>query len=377
MQGNVTVAPARWWHVPGLSRLIRETRRRRSEGAAILWAAHWSPSLGLLQSVWTPPMPGVGGPRSYVAEQNARPVGLGQMRPRTEPHQWEVVYLALERQSAPAGPHPGAGAEGAGAGPALVRPGYPLPAPDRRAARLLGELCDAGVLLGAERLFASIMEEGGRYELFKQIGFSPVVREYVYFRARGDAEAHQEGQAPAPHATDRTDADIPGLRPQQRADAFGLLQLYQECTPKTVQMAEGKRSRSWDLPPAGLGQRLAGHPPVHRFVVERDARKVAWLHLGREGRGAHTVKLMVDPRANDLIAPLLRFALVRTGGRGDGRHPGGPSVLVRAREHERALIGVLEANGFAAVETRLLMVKQLAATVRHQHQLLPGLEKVV
>ncbi|MGH2355264.1 MAG: hypothetical protein ACRDJN_26945, partial [Chloroflexota bacterium] len=221
MQGHVKVAPARWWHVPGLARLIRETRRHRAEGAALLWAPRWSPSLGLLQSVWAAPMPGIPGPRSFVCESDGRPVGLGQMRPRREPHHWEVVYLAVEATRPRSGDGPSR------AGPVSVMP-------DRRAARLLGELCDAGVLLGAERIFASIAEDGGRFELFKQVGFSPVVREYSYLRP-GGPEAGPAGTAEEAATASGLVGAIPGLRPQHRSDAFGLLQLYQECTPKIVQ----------------------------------------------------------------------------------------------------------------------------------------------
>ncbi len=360
MQGQVQVAPARWWHVPGLARLIRETRRHRSDGGTVLWAPHWSPWLGLLQSVWTAHVPGVAGPRSYVAEHNAGAVGLAQMRPQCEPHQWEVVYLAVEQPRASQAPRsPGRGVDGAPETLMLV--------PHRRAARLLGELCDAAVLLGAERIMALISEEGGHYELFKQIGFSPVVREFSYFRQGGtDADRPRDnGQASEPVQP----TAIAGLRRQRRADAFGLLQLYQECTPKIVQMAEGKRSRSWDLPVEGFTRRLVRRREDDRWVVERDARKVAWLHLSRAGRGPHTAQLMVAPGAGDLIDPLLQLALAGASGQP------APGMLVRAREHQPELMTALEGQGFQPVESRLLMVKLLAAPVRHQF--VPALEKVV
>jgi hypothetical protein len=365
MQGHVDVTPARWWQVPGLSRLIRETRRQRSGAAAYLWAPQWSPSLGVLQSVWTAPfgpMPGLPGPRSLVAEEHGRPVGLAQMRPRREPHQWEVVVLAVERpvgtgRSAPAG-----GGDD-----------FPVPllfSPDRRATRLLGELCDVGVQLGAERIFASIDEDGGRYELFRQIGFSPVVREYLYYGTpERTARAADAVAAPV----------IPGLRPQQRADAFGLLQLYQACTPKVVQMAEGKRSRSWDLPAESWVRRLTRHPREQRWVVERDSRKVAWLHLARRGREASAalhVEMMVEPGASDLCQPLLQLALVTAGKEHAVEERPGMGILVDVREHLPGLLAALEAYELDMVERRLLMVKQLAAAVRH-HQLVPALEKVV
>jgi hypothetical protein len=356
MQAQVNVAPARWWHVPGLSRLIRETRRRpdgapAAGDAALLWSPYWSPSLGLLQSVWTSRMPGLPGPRSFVAETSTRPVGLAQMRPRDEPNQWEVVYLALEDPVEPA---------------RLGLPdGTPAPLmfiPDRRATRLLGELCDAGVQLGAERIFASIADDGVRYELFKQVGFSVVVREYDYVRTAGGAPP-LPGEAPA----------IAGMRRQQRADSFGLLQLYQACTPKLVQMAEGKRSRSWDLPVPGWGRRLTYRRGEGRWVVERDGRKVAWLRLSRRSQGAPGTlsgQLLVDPHAADLTRPLVEFALARAA-RAPVR-----SILIRVREQQSAVMSALESWGFDPVESRLLMVKQLAAPVRHP-QLVPALEKVV
>src|SRR5919108_579773 len=140
MQAQVQVTPARWWHIPGLSRLIRGTRRARDRGSggALVWAPRWSPSLGVLQSVWPAPLPGVPGPQSFAAEQGGRPLGLAQMRPRREPRHWEVVY-------------------------------------------------------------------------------SPVEREYTYYQ--------EQERAAAPPA-----AAVPGLRPQRRADAFGLLQLYRAAT---------------------------------------------------------------------------------------------------------------------------------------------------
>ena len=349
MQGQVKVTPARWWHMPGLSRLIRETRRRRAAGGALLWAPQWSPSLGLLQSVWTTPMPGVAGPRSFVAEQDGRPVGLAQMKPRREPQQWEVVYLAVEHLTTAAREAPSGGA---------LRP-----APDRRAATLLGELCDAGVLLGAERLFARILEDDLRLELFKQVGFSPVAREHTYYRPLRPQAGGPESQPSPPPA-------IPGLRPQRRADSFGVLQLYQECTPKTVQMAEGKRSHSWDLPADTFGGRLTRQTRVQRWVVEQDARKVAWLQVGIRRHGPHVVRMMVDPRVAELSEPLLRHALAALPARPAG------GVQVRAREHQQSLISALEAQGFYQVDGDLLMVKLLAAPVV-QPQLARALEKVV
>jgi hypothetical protein len=338
MQGQVKVTPARWWHVPGLSRLIRASRRQRGDGGAIVWAQGWSPSLGLLQSVWSAPVPGA--PRSLVAEQDGRPAGLAQMRPRHEPRQWDVVYLAVE----PVAAH-------APIGLAF--------APDRRATRLLGELCDTAVELGTERLFVRIREEAGRFEVFKQVGFSPVVREYTYFRPIGVAAA-APGRLLAPA----------GMRPQQRADAFGLAQLYQACTPKVVQMAEGKRSDTWDASLGDSGWRLTKREHLKRWVVEHDARLVGWLQIRAGRRRPHLVRIMVDEASGQWHRALVDFALAFAA-----KHHG-TGMAIRVREHQQALTTTLESSGFYLVDDSLLMVKQLALPVPQRH-FAPVLEKAV
>jgi hypothetical protein len=345
MQGQVKVTPARWWHVPGLSRLIRDSRRERGERGAIVWAQSWSPSLGLLQSVWSAPVPRA--PRSLVAEQDRRPVGLAQMRPRREPRNWDVVFLAVESARPPVT-----------AG--VVHPTSLGLAPDRRATRLLGELCDVGVELGAERLSARIREDGGRFEVFKQLGFSPVVREYTYFQPLAAAARHGRLAAPA------------GMRPQGRADAFGLAQLYQACTPKVVQMAEGKRSDTWDAQPGDLRWPLDRRPRLKRWVVERDGRKVGWLQVRNGRRRPHVLRIMVDESARDLNQALLDFALEYAA-----KHQA-TGAAIRVREHQETLTTVLEASGFYLVDDSLLMVKQLAVPVpAPQRHFAPALEKAV
>ena len=344
MHAHVKVTPARWWHVPAVSHLIRESRRQpvAIEGEALVWAPRWSPSLALLQSVWSAPVPGMPGPRSFVAEQGGRAVGLGQMRPRREPHHWEVMYLAVEPDGTVV--HDG-------------RPRLRL-VPDRRATRLAGELCDAAVRYGAERLFVRIADDGDAYDVFRQVGFTPVARELTYFLAPGDA----------PH-TQQAPARIAGLRPQHRADTFSVLQLYHETTPKVVQLAEGKRSQSWELA-SGLRPRLASRPHTMRWVVERDGRKVGWLQVARQRRRPYQVRLMVSPTADGLADQLIRYALSEC--------PGYASlgVAVKVREHQSDVAGALEAGGFELLDSQQLMVKQLAARVL-QPGFSPVLEKVV
>jgi hypothetical protein len=352
MQRHAAVVPARWWHLPGLSALIRETRRLRSlpddaPGQPLVWASRWSPSLALLQSVWTAPMPGMRVPMSYVAEVDGKPVGLGQIRPRREEHQWEVAYLAV---SAP-NPH-------ADGGLRLV--------PDRNASRLLGELCDASVRQSATRILARVIDGGGRYELFRQLGFSLAVREYSYFRTL-------TGHTPAPGRPAELAKRVPGLRPQRRHDADGILRLYERNTPRTVRMAEGKRSQSWDEVPVGLTRRLTHRSGIQRWVVERDGERLGWLQIQRTARGPHHVSIIVDERAGELNQSLVDFALDSVAGHPANREAG---VLVRVREHQPRLISALEGSQFFLVDAQLLMVKMLATPVM-QPSFAPVLEKVV
>lgn len=346
MQRQVTVAPARWWHLSGLSRLIRDTRRLHASPAhataqAIVWEPRWSPSLELLKSVWAAPVPGVTGPVSMVVEAEGKPLGLGQLRPRKEPHQWEVAFLAVDSSAG------GAGAL------RLV--------PDRNAARLLGALCDAAMTHSADRVMARVEDEGGRYELFRQLGFSLAVREYSYLRSLA-----QSDQASPADLSRR----IPGLRPQRRSDAHGILRLYERVTPKTVQMAEGKRSGSWEVGPVDLRPPFSRRRGVRRWVVERGGERLAWLQISSLPRAPHVISVLVDDRAGELNQSLVDFALDLLAGKGAA------SVIVRAREHQTRLMNALDVSGFVLMDAQLLMVKMLATPVL-QPQFGRVLEKVV
>lgn len=357
MQEHVKVTPAGWWHVRALWRLIRESRRGGAANGALVWAPRWSPPLGLLQSVLAPPLPGVSSPRSLIAEQGGSVVGLGQMRCGDEPGQWDVVYLAVAAH--------GETRSGGRAGVSADR--SPQRLTHRRATRLLGELCDAAMEVGAESVHARVSDEAERVHLFEQVGFSPVVREYTYYRPFSD-DATTKTKSSVP-------ALLPGMRAQTQADAYGVFQLYQRITPKVIQLAEAKRSQSWDMPSAGWaaagwGRRFGRQTRVKRWVVEQDTRKLAWLQLTIRQRGQHTMSLMVDSSAGDLHQPLIAFALAALSAQPAA------SVVSRVREHHHGLVGTLEANGFYLAEVHFLMVKQLAARV-HQPQFARALEKVV
>lgn len=90
--------------------------------------------------------------------------------------------------------------------------------------------------------------------VFGQLNFAPVTREHTYIVPASlvllASEAHDQGGAVA-----RTSpgTDLAGLRRQERADAFGVHELYRATTPPVVQLAEARRPQVWDLPRRPLG----------------------------------------------------------------------------------------------------------------------------
>ncbi len=375
MQPDWSVVPVRWWHMAGITRLIGRTRRRRlpvgspvDVREAILWAPRWSPSFGIVQSVWGAPVPGVPLTRSLVVEQSGRVIGLGQAQPRGEPRHWEVVYLAL-----------GSGDDDAPAPGASVS-GYP----DRRALQLLGRLCDAAIERHAERIFASVRDDNDAVAVFGQLNFVPVTREHTYVIPASMV-------VPAMAAQDEGDAvvrapsgpDVAGLRRQERADAFGIHQLYRATTPPAVQLAEARRPQAWDPPRRTLGgwsllgTRLSPRFSGRRWVVVTNHQTVAWMQLGLMRRGPHQLSLMINPMGDTpgkegLAETMLALAIDHV------RRSRVAPIVARVREHQWLECRAFENAGFWLSETHVLMMKQLALTaptLRRQHVLL--MERVI
>ncbi len=349
MQPDWTVSTARWWHMPGITRLIRQSRRRRPDGVpvareALLWTPFWSPSVGLVQSVWGSQVPGVPAASSHVVEARGRVVGLGQSRSRGDARQWEVTFLAIE---------PGE-AVGATAG-----------FPDRRAMHLLGRLCDAATERGAERIFALVRDDGAGHAILRQLSFALVTRELAFLLPASVAPSDDALAAVA---------SLEGVRRQERADAFGVYQLYRVTTPPVVQLAEARRPQSWDLPRRAFGAlpRLARVAHGRRWVVTRDDQIVAWAHLAIARRGPHQLSLMVAPSAADLAVPLVTLALDAA------RRARVAPVVASIRDHQWPEHEALTDSGFRPHETNLIMMKQLALAVPSaRRHLLPAMERVV
>lgn len=362
---HLQVSAARWRHYPGIARL--SLRGAASPPSLVLSPRRWSPLLAASASMLPTAAPMLrSGIHTFVLEEHRRAgrrtfvTGLAQTRNRREPDQWDLVHFCVLGGSEDAGssdelgdhdgrgPHPG---NGSSAPVTATRPG-------RRALRLLSGVCAAGAESGVLRLFARVPagpEYDDRYELFRQVGFVKLISEYTYHR-----DSLPDVQAP----------EVPGLRAQHRSDAFGVLQLYQAGTPPAVQLAEGLGSQSWDLPAAGVRERVMGQCRIRRWVVERDGRIVAWLQLAVQSTSPHSARLMVHPLAQDLTRPLLDRALSILAA-----YPAN-GVQFRVREHQCGLVSALESQGFRPVRGQLLLVKLMAVRVPAP-QFIPALEKVV
>lgn len=350
MQPDWTVATARWWHMPGITRLIRQSRRRwPSAGAtareALLWSPFWSPSVGVVQSVWGSRLPGVPASSSHVVEAAGTVVGLGQCRPRTDARQWEVTFLSLMPDVA----------EVVG-----VAAGFP----DRRAQQLLGRLCDAAIEHDAERIFAMVRDDGDGAPVLRQLSFSPVTRELTYVLPVGVPDAEARPVA----------LQVDGLRRQERSDSFGVHQLYQATTPPVVQLAEARRPQTWEPPRARFSAlpRLSRAAPGRRWVVVRDGRVVGWTHLMLARRGAHHLSLMIDPSDPGLAASLVSMATDAA------RRVRAAPTFASIRDHQWPEREALDAAGFRPYETNVLMMKQLALSVSSaRRNLAPAMERAV
>lgn len=355
MQPDWTVAPARWWHMPGLTRMFRRFGRRRypivdlpNTSEALVWAPFWSPSVGLLQSVWSGAVIGGFRTRSFVVDQGGRPIGLGQCRPRPESPHWEVVFLAVER-TVLSDDH----------APETV--GFP----DRRAVQLLGRLCDAAVERLGERIFATVRDQGEAVAVVRQLGFTPVAREQTYLLPSGLPLV-------------RPDWPPAGLRRQERADAVAIHQLYQQQTPPVVQLAEGLRVAAWEAPRrpfgelGGLRVRLTRGRVTRQWVLSDGGHIEGWMRVTIARRGAHHLAVMIAPSRADLAPSLIASAVAFAH---DVRSA---PIIVRVRDHQWVERDAVEAIGFRSGDANLVMMKQLAIPVPTMRRSFAGaLERAV
>jgi hypothetical protein len=233
--------------------------------------------------------------------------------------------------------------------------------------RLVQHLLRDGAKRGAVRFHVACADSDGNVEMFMQAGFARYGDEIVLSRPASET-------LPEPWTDEQ--ALAANIRPATGLDALALWRLYGTATPQPVQRLEALRMADWERQGNGWRVPRSSLAPILRFadvegfVLEaaggsRDGTQLdAFVEIGvaKEDQ-PHYLKVMARPEAD--IAELVRFALgviaARTGRNGEDRRTQG--VISPVRTYEHPIDRVLEDNGFAAVSTVTLLMKETLVRV--------------
>jgi len=289
---------------------------------------------------------------TWICEDHWRLLGLAQARQRPGAQAWDLAYLAA----------------------IILSPDTPAyHSQSDVLMELLQYALNAAINRGVHRFFVRVNDERPELELFGKLSFQRYTQELSYWLEtpanglrRLDSAMEQDANgndmpltlhaAPVEDGENTIRPDVP-LRRWRQHDAWGLLRLYDACTPKLVQLAESLTNdelihtraaggRTWYLPLL--------EPETSAFVHDRGARLGGWLRL-RHGRGSqpHMLSLLAHPDDPGVAPALLRFGLRVLAQ--DGSRP----VYCQAREYETATVDALRAAGFAHTGTDALLVRHL------------------
>lgn len=353
------IRPVPYVDLPGIVyALDRWMRARNGEYANFVIApAYEEPRSGLaalVNAIW----PFTPNALTWICEDRWHPLGVAQARARPGSQAWDLLYLAA--MSAPGGQPP------------------TMPQDDVLL-ELVQYAINAAITRGVHRFFAAMDDERPELELFGKMGFQRYARELTYWiPSPGDAT---EPPAPTNASTTTSDASspalrLPRLRPASallersdalrpdlplrgwhRHDAWGLLRLYDACTPRRVQIAEGLTSDEFIATRAGGGRTWylpLVEPRCLAFVHDRGVRLGGWIRL-RFGRGPlpHQLWIMAHPDEPDVPRALVSFGLRLLAA--VGPRP----VVCQVREYEGNIVDALRAAGFEHRSTQALLVRHL------------------
>ncbi len=251
--------------------------------------------------------------------EGRRAVAVAQVARQSGREQWEMMFVAVAGlwREAPAP---------TGAASAWLSP-------------LLDEVCRVA---GAQRItgiVARVPARGWLAASFQRAGFSVVTEERTFAR-------------PVPRAA--LAPDVPGLRLQEKRDAWPLHQLYLRATPQMVRLAEGRTARDWQL--GRSSSRLSFQ--ATRWVVEGENGLTGWLTESRSRNSELRAQIGVAPGQGDLARDLVATALSHAHDRGSAAV--WSRVPVHAADVTQALIGC----GFGETERGLVLKRALAVRVR-------------
>lgn len=357
------IRPVPYVDLPGIVfALDRWMRARNGEYANFVIApAYEEPRSGLaalVSAIW----PFTPNALTWICEDRWHPLGVAQARARPGSQAWDLLYLAA--MSAPGGQPP------------------TIPQ-DEVLLELVQYALNAAIMRGVHRFFATMDDERPELELFSKMGFQRYARELTYWlpsaREAIEIPTATNSNSSTPRSAisatssahhlprlrtvsallERSDALVPDLplRGWHRHDAWGLLRLYDACTPRRVQMAEGLTSDEFVSTRAGGGRTWylpLVEPRGAAFVHDRGVRLGGWIRL-RFGRGTlpHQLWIMAHPDEPDVPQALVRFGLRLLAA--DGPRP----VVCQVREYEGNVVDALRAAGFEHSGTQALLVRHL------------------
>jgi hypothetical protein len=239
--------------------------------------------------------------------------------------------------------------------------------------RLVQHLLREGSKTGALRFHVACADAGGNVELFMQAGFARYGEEIVLYRA-------PDIPLPAPPSAVARGA-APYIRPAVPLDALRLDRLYRAATPAPVARLEDYRLHDWERQGSQWRVPRSTLTPILRFAdveafvelagPEPDAEALGFVQLGvaKEDQPDY-LRVVVRP-GHDPSA-LIRYGMGIIGertaaGRLDrvARHSRIERGIVSAvRTYEKPLDRRLEDQGFAAVATVALLLKETTVRVR-------------
>lgn len=251
--------------------------------------------------------------------------GFAQVWPRPAQAEWDLVFLS----------------------PALER--------HERAADLWYRLLTYLSILGAEqgilRIYARCAEDAEAEDIFRQAGFTVVVREELFALRREPAAAPRPGN----------------LRPLSAQDLRAVEELYRQAVPQLVQQVEGR-------PPAiGLARyRLPlGSRRGQEYLWIEEGKVLAYMGWYSSPKGSW-LEVVARPEYRANALPGIKYVLSLTGC--SETMP----IYCPVPDYDVGLGWLLRTLGFEPCGRQVLLVRHTAARVPVRHRLVvPGLERGV
>jgi hypothetical protein len=233
--------------------------------------------------------------------------------------------------------------------------------------RLVQHLLRDGAKRGAARFHVAAADADGNVELFMQAGFVRYGEEIVLSRPDGL-------ELPDPWTDEEMAAHR--IRPAVVLDALALARLYATATPQPVQRLEALRLVDWERQGTAWRVPRSSLAPILRFAdVEAYAQEAVgggkdgtmldgFIQVGvaKEDQ-PHYLKVLVRPGVDS--AALVRFGLGLIAARTtkDGAHRHDHGVIAPVRTYEHPVDRTLEDNGFEAISTVTLLMKETLVRV--------------